>query len=201
MTVTAPILLKSIESVPVTSISREMETSAFETDDQDVNRLVKNILWSFRSNYLSVPTDCPQRSERLGWTADTMVFTPAAAYLADVRGFLGKWLADLRDTQSEAGAYEQVAPLILTKAKHQATSGWSDAGILVPYHLWRHSGAIDLIEEGLPSMKRYMDYLDVHEGPDRSCFGDWLSFEHNIPDDSSPYPVQSPEYARIFSAF
>ena len=190
VTVTAPVMLKSIESVPVTSVSREMETAALETGDEAVNRLVSNIRWSFRSNYLSVPTDCPQRNERLGWTADTMVFTPAASYLADVRGFLGKWLADVRDTQSEAGAYEQVAPLIWCGSQKKATSGWSDAGVLVPYFLWKHYGARDIVEEHWESMKRYMAYLDAHDGPDRSCFGDWLAFE-----------PQTPEYCKTFSAF
>ena len=190
ITVTAPVVLKSLESIPVTSVAREMETSGLETGDEDVNRLVSNILWGFRSNYLSIPTDCPQRNERLGWTADTMVFTPAASYLADVRGFLGKWLADLRDGQSDEGAYEQVAPLVLSGSHRKATSGWSDAGILVPYFLWKHYGAREIVEEGWESMKRYMAYLDAHDGPDRSCYGDWLAFE-----------PQSPEYCKTFSAF
>ncbi|MBQ3343973.1 MAG: family 78 glycoside hydrolase catalytic domain [Kiritimatiellae bacterium] len=201
ISVTMPVVLKSLESVPVTSIAREAETSSFETGDPSVNKLVSNILWGFRSNYLSVPTDCPQRNERLGWTADTMVFTRAASYLADVRGFLGKWLADLRDTQSADGAYEQLAPLVWSASHRQATSGWSDAGVLVPYFLWRHYGDSSAAEENWESMKRYIAYLVAHNGSDRFCYGDWLAIEHRMEDDKSPYPVQNDEYRRIFSAF
>ena len=199
--VTRPVTVKSLVSVPVTSVARESESASFTCGDADVNRLVSNIRWGFRSNYLSVPTDCPQRNERLGWTADTMVFVRAASYLADVRGFLGKWLADLRDTQSAAGAYEQLAPLVWSASHKRATSGWSDAGVLVPYFLWQHYGDRTLVDENWDSMVRYMDYLSAHGGPDRSCYGDWCTQEMGVQEGNHYVRTQSQEYMDLFSAF
>ena len=81
--------------------------STIKVDDADVNRLYSNIVWGQRSNFLSVPTDCPQRDERLGWTADTQIFSLAASYNAQVQGFYHKWMRDMRDGQLENGAISQ----------------------------------------------------------------------------------------------
>ena len=178
ITATRPIRILSMRSVPVTSISREAETGFIETGDKAVNQLISNVRWGHYSNYLSVPTDCPQRNERLGWTGDTQVFCPAAMYNADVLGFLRKWLADCRDTQLEDGSYLSVAPLGVA-GRSGPMSGWADAGIVVPYRLWRTYGDTQVIEEGWDSMVRYMDRIERTDGPDLHRVGDHLSYELN----------------------
>ena len=86
------------------------ERGRIETGDESVNRLISNAIWGERSNYLSVPTDCPQRNERLGWTADTQVFTETGSFFANTDLFFHKWMRDMRDTQSEVGGFPGVAP-------------------------------------------------------------------------------------------
>ncbi|MBR0056955.1 MAG: family 78 glycoside hydrolase catalytic domain, partial [Kiritimatiellae bacterium] len=93
------VTLRRVRSIPVTSVSPEAETGSLETGAPLINRLIANGVWGHRSNYLSVPTDCPQRNERLGWSADTQVFTPTACYNADVYSFLSKWMDDMVDSQ------------------------------------------------------------------------------------------------------
>ena len=112
ITASDKVTIRRLESVPVTSIAKELELGSIETGEKDVNRLISNVKWGQYSNYLSVPTDCPQRNERLGWTADTQVFTEAASCNADVYGFLFKWMRDMRDSQLEAtGSYPSVCLL------------------------------------------------------------------------------------------
>lgn len=92
ITATGQVTIRKLDPVPVTSIAKELELGRIETGEKDVNRLISNVKWGQYSNYLSVPTDCPQGNERLGWTADTQVFTEAASCNADVYGFLFKWM-------------------------------------------------------------------------------------------------------------
>ena len=133
------------------------------------------------SNYVSIPTDCPQRDERLGWTADTQVFTPAAQYYSTAaQSFLEKWMTDMRDTQGVDGSYPSVAPCgpwVLG----MGCMGWADAGILVPYYVWKNSGDTTIIEENYHSMKLYMDHFLFSKGTAGPvpAYGDWLSFEPN----------------------
>ena len=111
ITATDEVTIRSIKSVPVSSITKELETGTIETGSDDINRLISNTLWGQRSNYLSVTTDCPQRNERLGWTADTQVFTETGTFFANTDRFFHKWMQDMRDTQSPTGAFPGVAPL------------------------------------------------------------------------------------------
>ncbi len=178
ITSTRPIAIRSVRSVPVTSISREAETGFIETGDPAVNRLISNIRWGHFSNYLSVPTDCPQRDERLGWTGDTQVFSAAAMYNADVREFLRKWLADCRDTQQDDGTYLSVAPIGVA-GRAGPMAGWADACIIVPYMLWRFYGDTAVVREHWNSMVRYMDRIERTDGPDLYRVGDHLSYESN----------------------
>jgi alpha-L-rhamnosidase len=127
------------------------------------------------SNYLSVPTDCPQRDERVGWTADTQVFAPAAAYFADVYSFLAKWMGDMRDSQSQAGCFPWVAP---ESNAPGYTIGWTDAGVIVPYILWRRYGETAVVDENWEAMERYMAYVKARADIDPQPFGDWLSYEY-----------------------
>ncbi len=175
-----------IDSVVFEFLGSQLEeTGSFETDNPEINRLYSNCYWGMMDNYLSVPTDCPQRDERLGWTGDTLAFAPAAAYIADIQPFMAKWLGDLRDSQKDFfGCYADVVPRINvdnTNPQGWAFGGstaWSDAGVLVPYLLWKMYGAKELIKEHYPSMEDYIAYLLTLEpkGP-VGKHGDWLAVD------------------------
>lgn len=160
------------------------ETGTFECSNENVNRLFKNIQWGFWGNYLDVPTDCPQRDERLGWTGDTQIFIRSASYLADIRPFYKKWLVDLDDAQGLDGGYPDVAPFL--GRMDYASAGWADAGIICPYVLWQSYGDIDFIRPWWESMKKYMALIctdeNRHNGPEAQSFGDWLHFGGETPD-------------------
>ncbi|MCS7223352.1 MAG: glycoside hydrolase family 78 protein [Armatimonadetes bacterium] len=139
-----------------------------------VNRLIENIRWGLRGNFLEVPTDCPQRDERQGWTGDAQIFAPTAAYLSDIAAFMTKWLIDLNDGQREDGAYPDVAPV--TGAGF-GTPAWGDAGIVIPYVLYRTYGDTRVIERYYDRMTRYIEYLKANSDgflrPDIG-YGDWV---------------------------
>lgn len=155
------------------------EASSLTSNNADVNKLLQNILWGQRSNFVSVPTDCPQRDERLGWTADTQVFSMAASYNAQVQGFYHKWMRDMRDGQLENGAYPNVAPFNWVE---HGSSSWADAGIILPWNVYTMYGDKAIIEENFESMERYMAWLESratnykYNGAD-TRYGDWLCFE------------------------
>lgn len=154
------------------------ETGTLSTSHPLVNQLISNIRWGQRGNYLSIPTDCPQRDERLGWTGDTQIFCRTGAYQANVRGFFHKWMQDARDSQHDSGAYPDVIPCLRIFARSSAAA-WGDAGIIVPYTVWLMYGDRDIIEENWDSMTRYMEHLGAKEdlsGPE-SRYLDWLAFD------------------------
>ena len=184
---TDDIIIRSIKSVPVTSIAQNLETGVMTTGNDLVNKLISNTVWGQRSNYLSVPTDCPQRNERLGWTADTQVFTEAGTFFANTDAFFHKWLRDLRDTQTGTGAYPGVAP----QAQYGATDtdmmrlGWADAGIIVPWTVWKQFGDASIIDESWESMEKFMahvyetryDHNALVAENGNYQWADWLSYE------------------------
>lgn len=156
------------------------ERSKLTTDNADVNKLYSNIMWGQRSNFLSVPTDCPQRDERLGWTADTQIFSLAASYNAQVQGFYHKWMRDMRDGQLDNGAYPNVAPFNWVE---HGSCAWADAGIILPWNVYVMYGDKSIIEENYESMNRYMEWVGAQKegqfqyvGSD-TRYGDWLAFE------------------------
>ena len=110
ITATDEVSIKSIHSIPVTSIAENLETGKITTGDESINKLISNTYWGQLSNYLSVPTDCPQRNERLGWTADTQVFAETGTFFANTLQFFHKWMRDMRDSQNELGGFPGVAP-------------------------------------------------------------------------------------------
>lgn len=169
----------SIQGEVLTNVS--YDSGHLTTGSADVNRLIENGRWGMYSNYLSLPTDCPQRDERLGWTADTQVFVTTAHYYSTAaQTFLEKWSQDLRDSQNPDGQYTAVAPRA-QYGNDTGAMGWADAGILMPYYQWRMTGDTTLLREHYHSMKRYMDdflFRRGNLGPDLR-FGDWLSFEPN----------------------
>ena len=180
VTATGRVKVFSARSLPVMSIPKCGETGSLTTGVADVNRLISNVLWGQYSNYLSVPTDCPQRNERQGWTADTQVFTKAASYNADVYGFLSKWLADVRDAQCADGSIPGIAPLPWPR-NDGCRIGWADAAVIVPYMLWRHFGDVRAVEENWAMMTKYVSLIartKFDTPKDQSYqWADWLSYE------------------------
>ena len=183
LTATAPVTVRRVVSVPVTSVAKGMELGSLETGDADVNRLVSNIRWGMLSNYLSVPTDCPQRNERLGWAADTQVFCEAAGFTADVRDFLRKWMRDLRDGQAARGGFPAVAPRA-QYGENVMRIGWGDAGVIVPARVFRMFGDRRIVDESWAAMEKYVAHVSETRyafwgGIFDECgwfqFGDWLS--------------------------
>lgn len=177
----AKISIKSVRSVPVTSLHREDDRGTLSTGIADLNQLISNVRWGQYSNYLSVPTDCPQRDERLGWSADTQVFTEAASCNADVYGFLGKWMGDMRDSQHPDGGYPGVAPYA-QYGNEAHRFGWADAGVIVPYTMWKRSGETTIIRENWTSMRKFMAITTAYKYASLKASGnfqwsDWLSYE------------------------
>jgi alpha-L-rhamnosidase len=154
------------------------------TSNSLVNQLQHNILWGERSNMLSIPTDCPQRDERLGWTGDIAIFSNTATFNVDVQGFLDKFADDLVDAQHADGAFTDVAPGVCCGA---GTAGWGDAGVIVPYTLWQRYGDVRVVDEHFAAMARWVDYLRSTSGSDlirnQSTYGDWLNVNDNTAQD------------------
>ena len=182
--VTDKVVIKSIKSLPVTSISRNMEIGKIETGNELVNKLISNTIWGQRSNYLSVPTDCPQRNERLGWTADTQVFTETGSFFANTTSFFHKWMHDLIDSQGEKGGFPGVAPLS-QYGNEMTRLGWSDAGIIVPWSIWKQFGDTEIVEQSWKSMEKYMNHINETQYDHNALieengnyqWADWLSYE------------------------
>ena len=158
--------------------SDNRETGKIETSDELVNKLISNTLWGQRSNYLSVPTDCPQRDERLGWTGDAQAFSVTAAYNADVRGFFHKWMQDMRDSQTDDGAFTDVAPRVSCCHSVNACA-WTDAGIIIPYNIYKMFADKALLEEHYDAMEKYIAQLISKYGMSGAIprYGDWLAYD------------------------
>ena len=158
-------------------IHSDMErTGWFETSHPLVSRLHENVVWGLRGNFLSVPTDCPQRDERLGWTGDIQVFAPTASFLYDVRGFLDSWLTDLAIDQVD-GVVPFVVPNVLGPA--QPAAAWGDAATVVPEVLYDRFGDLDTLRRQYPSMVGWTDDIARRSGhrllwEGAFQFGDWL---------------------------
>ena len=191
ITATDEVTIRSIKSIPVSSITKELETGTITTGSDDINRLISNTVWGQRSNYLSVTTDCPQRNERLGWTADTQVFTETGTFFANTDRFFHKWMQDMRDTQSPTGAFPGVAPLAQYGAGDGKGNGdmmrlgWADAGIIVPWTVWKQFGDKDIVDENWEAMDLFMNHIyetkyehTVMTGENGNYqWADWLSYE------------------------
>ncbi|MEU1972716.1 family 78 glycoside hydrolase catalytic domain [Microbacterium sp. NPDC019599] len=155
-------------------------TGWFDSSDELLDQLHSNVVWGMRGNFLDVPTDCPQRDERLGWTGDIQVFSPTASYLFDSSGFLTSWLADLAAEQDPAGRVPHVVPDILrTELTSIATAAWGDAATVVPWVLWQRTGDRGILERQLPSMRAWVDHVASVAGADLIWrggiqYGDWL---------------------------
>jgi alpha-L-rhamnosidase len=155
------------------------ETGELRMSDPELNRLWENILWTQRANLYSIPTDCPQRDERMGWMGDAQVFWRTASYNMDMAAFGEKWLADVRDGQTAAGCFPNFAPNFLGVLTCGAP-GWADAGVIIPWTLWQQYGDTRVLAEQWDAMERYFafirdsnpDFLWTHRK--QVQFGDWL---------------------------
>lgn len=159
----------------------------FSCSNEDVNKLVSNAWWTQRANFIDIPTDCPQRDERLGWTGDALAFINTAAYNADVCAFFIKWLRDLVDTQMDNGAVTNTAPngCLLDQP---ADAAWGDALTGCAWAVYEYYGDRRILEETYPAMQRMLDYYKSTSRDwlraDTHCFGDWLNDE-----DPTPNPI------------
>jgi alpha-L-rhamnosidase len=173
-------------------------TGWFECSDPLINRLHENVVWSMRGNFLDVPTDCPQRDERLGWTGDIQVFAPTASFLYDCAGLLQSWLADLAAEQADANG---VVPFVVPNAlpgMPVPAAAWGDAAVIVPWVLYQRYGDTGILAEQFASMRAWVDLL--HLWDQGFQFGDWLdpSAPPDKPADArtSPQIVASAYFAR-----
>ena len=157
----------------------------FECSDPRINQLQSNIVWGMRGNYLSIPTDCPQRDERMGWMADAQVFLPTAACNADVAAFMSKWMIDITDAQREDGAHCDVAPAM--KGLSYGTPAWGDAGVIVPWLMYQTYGDKRILERNIDSMKRWVLWCEANstnllrDKARGNDYGDWLSIKADTP--------------------
>lgn len=172
-------------------------TGSLETSDPMVNKLYANITWGQRGNFLSVPTDCPQRDERLGWTGDAQIFARTASYNMDVSRFFTKYTWDMIDCQQPSGAFTDVAPdagwmrykMWSTRLNWFApdNAGWGDAGVIIPWTLYLMYGDTRILETHYDAMARWVDYLKHNSNelirPDYANYGDWLSIEADTPNE------------------
>lgn len=165
------------------------ETGKLSTGHPMINQLISNISWSQKGNFLSVPTDCPQRDERLGWSADAQVFWRTAGYNMDVSAFLDKWFEDIVDAQLVDGAFTDIAPSRPLNPYKQSAQpgapGWGDAPIILAWQHYLRYADIDLVKKHYPALLRWMAHLatgnanfirthNVHNN-----YGDWLSVGPN----------------------
>ena len=204
VTIAGQASIVAIVSVPISSAIRP--TGGFTTASPLVNRLVQNTVWSQLSNFIEVPTDCPQRDERLGWTGDAQVFAPTACYLFDSHRFLRKWLRDVIADQRADGAIAHVSPNPFWQSGARdfyGSTGWGDAICIVPWVLYTHYGDRGILAECLPAAIRWNDFVwSISDGPivrppsdwdgRGFTFGDWLQPQGDF---AKPYPTMGDDAA------
>jgi alpha-L-rhamnosidase len=163
----------------VTLYSDMEKTGQFECSNTMLNQLQHNIQWGQKGNFLDVPTDCPQRDERLGWTGDAQAFSRTAAYNMDVHNFFSKWLKDLAADQSDDGRVPFVVPNVLG-AMAGGSAGWADASTIIPWNMWLAYGDPKILEDQYASMKSWVGFMQNHSKDylwnTGFHFGDWLFY-------------------------
>jgi alpha-L-rhamnosidase len=150
------------------------------TGDEKLNKLISNITWGQKSNFVDIPTDCPQRDERMGWTADTQVFMATANYFTDSCAFYRRYLYELRIAQGENGCVPDVAP---RTGVDGGSSVWGDAATIIPWKLYEFYGDKSILAESYKSMKAWVDYIAAVDGEEHDWekvfqYGDWLALDH-----------------------
>ncbi len=187
---TGPVTRETITGIVLHS--QMDQTGAFECSDGLLNQLQQNILWGQKGNFVDVPTDCPQRDERLGWTGDIQVFVRTAAYNMDVAGFMTKWAQDVADAQGTRGEIPPVVPKIKVSFMDDGGPAWADAAIICPWTIYLCYGDQRILENNYATMSKFMAFLlDTSPGYIRCApdyvgwpgFGDWLSINAETPRD------------------
>ena len=165
------------------AVNSEMKrTGRFSCGNAKINQLYHNIIWGQKSNYLDVPTDCPQRDERLGWTGDAQVFCRTGAINFDVEKFFKKWLADVALEQSRNGAVWGVVPECMPTKPTRISAAWGDAATIVPWQMYLSYGNKDNLKKCFPMMKKWVEYMHK-TGPEEFLwltgrhYGDWLAMD------------------------
>jgi alpha-L-rhamnosidase len=163
-------------------------TSGFECNDPIVNKVFQNAVWTQRANWIELPTDCPQRDERLGWTGDAQIYAASAAIHADVAAFFRKWLRELNEAVTKEGYYPSYAPYCFGHGGGIHGTAWSDAGIIVPHALWKATGDASFFTAHWKNMTRFMEARLAHDPELKgkafgAPWGDWLNLN-----DPTPHP-------------
>jgi alpha-L-rhamnosidase len=187
-----------LEAVVVAISTANEERSRFECSDPDLNRLHENVVWSQRANFISLPTDCPQRDERLGWTGDAQAFAATASTLFDSLAFWKSWLRDLAHEQhDELGVPSVVPDVVLDGEMRYGRAGWADAATIVPWSVYESYGDPAILADQFDSMRRWVDSLSRRRAADglltpSQQFGDWL--DPDAPPDRPWEAKANPEY-------
>jgi alpha-L-rhamnosidase len=182
-------------------------TGSFECSNPLLNQLQHNIIWGQKSNFVDVPTDCPQRDERLGWTGDAQAFCRTAAFNMDVSSFFTKWLKDLSADQKPGGEVPDVIPDILNKqdaTTAQPSAGWGDVAVITPWTMYLVYGDRHFLENQYPSMKAWVEYIRKRAGESLiwkggSKYGDWLFYHPPVNSHPEPDGYTEPDF--IATAF
>lgn len=180
----------SADQITAEAIYSEMDTTgSFECSDPRVNRLFLNALWSQRDNFVDVPTDCPQRDERMGWTGDAQVFAPTACMNMASDAFFRKYLYDLKLEQKKCGYVPVVIPFLIlgTGIWEFPTTGWGDVAVLLPWDLYNYYGDKAVLEEQYESAKQWVDYMTEQDADGSHLYqgfhiGDWVAQDTRDPD-------------------
>ena len=177
-----PLPLENVKGMVLESIGEQ--TSGYQTSNKLINRLFENILWGQRGNFLSIPTDCPQRDERMGWTGDAQIFARSATYNMNVNSFYTRWLNSVRDNQGADGSYANYVPVVGTPPQGaepgMGAVGWMEAGIIVPWQVYQQYNDVRILEEHYQSMLQYMNFMErraVKYIQPYGGFGDWLALD------------------------
>lgn len=175
-----PIVAKPEQFTAIAVYSDIKQTGRINCSDVTLNQLFSNILWGQRGNFLDVPTDCPQRDERLGWTGDAQVFVKAASYNFDVERFFTKWLRDLAADQRENGSVPDVIPDYFKD--NRTSAAWADAAVICPWQIYQTYGDEKVIHDQFDSMKKWVDYItsatsDTYLWTGGEHYGDWLGLD------------------------
>jgi len=174
-------------------IHSDMEPAGtFTCSEPLINQLQHNIVWGLKGNFLDVPTDCPQRDERLGWTGDAQVFAPTACFNMNAATFYTKWLRDLEADQHADGSIPHVIPNVLGRG---GATGWADAGVVIPWVVYQDYGDVSVLENQYESMKKWIGYMQMRAGDDLiwngdAHFGDWLAFASTRSDYMGAYTTK-----------
>jgi len=199
--------LKPEDFTAVTLYSDMRQTGSFSCSNSMINQLQHNILWGQKGNFLDVPTDCPQRDERLGWTGDAQVFSRTASYNMNVNNFFAKWMKDVAADQYSSGSVPFVIPDVIKRPGSEpgGSTGWSDVALIIPWNMYLAYGDKQILQNQYNSMKAWVDYMQHQSKNDLwntgNHFGDWLFYSRNDDTDGSSAITSKYLIAQCFYAY